>query len=284
MKYVLTVANSAPATVAAIQRAGLRPRYVEVRPDGQMSLDALNHADWRGVCAVLPVHLHGLAPDMYGIWLVARARGVPVVEDAAQALGSHAVGWSDIACYSFYPTKNLGALGDGGAITTDHLGYADMVRAIRFYGMRDADRPELRQTFEGVNSRLDEMQAAFLMTRAQRFDVESEERQMLANYYYHQINRALLPWDAEARKDLSYHLFTIRVREREEVRRRLADQGVQTAIHYPIPAHEQKPTYSLEELPETEAFCRQTLSLPLWIGMTKKDQNWVLQSLERALV
>lgn len=281
--FVLTVANSAPATVAAIKRAGLRPRYVDVRPDGQMDVEALEKANWRKVCAVVPVHLHGLAPDMYAIAQLARQHEIPVIEDAAQAFGSCATGWGTVTCYSFYPTKTLGALGDGGAVVTDDAVLANTMRAIRFYGMSEVDRPELRQTYDGVNSRLDEIQAAILNVRARAFDAEQEERRAMAEYYYRRIHPSFLPWRFEERKDKSFHLFTVRVKDRDGVRNRMAAyRAVQTTIHYPIPAHEQNPTYSLEELPQTEAFCRETLSLPLYVGMSRKDQDWVLQAFEEA--
>ena len=277
--HVLTVANSAPATVAAIFRAGLKPRYVDVDACGQMSPLALELADWTGVVAVVPVHLHGFYPVMGMISRIAARKDVPVIEDAAQAIDSKHIGQGTMVCTSFYPTKNLGALGDGGAILTDSEYYNKLLRAMRFYGISESNRPSLRQTFVGVNSRLDEMQAAFLSVRLKHMSELREKRESAAQYYYQELPQSVLDSRFDQRKEGTFHILGVRMQQRDWARSEFAKRGIQTAIHYPIPAYNQMGSWEPLELPMTEDFYKTTLSLPFFDGITREQQDLVIDAM-----
>jgi aminotransferase EvaB len=283
-KIVLTVANSAPATVTAILRAGCVPYYTDVDSDGQMCIQTvLDKVKWGRVLCILPVHLHGMSPHMDAILHVANQHGVPVIEDAAQAFGSNKIGNADMTCLSFYPTKNLGALGDGGAIVTSSSVYAERLKAMRFYGIYEENRASLQQTFVGQNSRLDELQAGFLKVMGPRALQRNEERKNLAMFYLERIPKSLINWTPGLRTSAGWHIFAVSVRERDKVRRIMANKGIQTAVHYPIAQHEQFATWTCDTLPMTEWLCETTLSLPLYEGITQEQQREVVEALMGAL-
>lgn len=283
-KVVLTVANSAPATVTAIIRAGCVPYYVDVMEDGQMYIDGiLDRVKWGRVLCILPVHLHGISPHMDRIMEVSREHGVPVIEDAAQAFGSKRVGKADLTCLSFYPTKNLGALGDGGAILTDDRKYYERLKAMRFYGIYEENRSSLQQSFVGQNSRLDELQAGFLKVMGPAALKRNEERRRIGEFYCLHIPKEIRPWHLGARAEESWHIFAVNVLNRNGVQKRMADKGVQTAIHYPVAQNDQFATWTCDELPFTKWFTDTTLSLPLYEGITEEQQREVVSALMGAL-
>lgn len=264
---VITVANSAPATVAAIARVHCSAKFIDIEQRGTMNADLLEASITETTKAILPVHLYGQICDMPKIHKIAKDNGLFVVEDAAQAAGAtmdwHWGKYSDAVCFSFYPTKNLGALGDGGMIFTDNPSLREELLNLRFYGI--TNRETLAQRHMGVNSRLDEMQAAILRYRLTRLKMRTEERRDLARYYFHHLDSRVLHRQYDRWEN--YHLMTIRTKKRNETRAALSSIGVDTAIHYPIPAHHQAPTRTRDVLPETEAHCHEILSLPLWSGM-----------------
>jgi dTDP-4-amino-4,6-dideoxygalactose transaminase len=274
---VLCPANAGVPPVAAIVATGARPVFCDVDP-ATHGLDP-GEIDRRMTprCkAVLVVHLYGQPASIEQIADVARSRGIRVLEDCAQAHGAeingHKVGtFGDAAAFSFYPTKNLGALGDGGAILTSDREVAERARALRMYGWRQQYVSECQATV----SRLDELQAAVLSVKLTHLDEWNARRRALAARY-----RSQLPADVDVLpSDGVFHLFVIRTSRRDELRAYLADHGIGTGIHYPLPAHLQKPYvgYASGPLPQTEALAREVLSLPMYPELAQDDVDYVAQ-------
>jgi dTDP-4-amino-4,6-dideoxygalactose transaminase len=280
---VLTVSHTAVATVAAIELAGARPILAEVEPETfTLDPDGLEEALKTGggdqIKAIIVVHLYGYPADMDAILHIAGRYGVRVIEDCAQA---HGAAWqgrkagalgSRLAAFSFYPTKNLGALGDGGAVVTDDPEIAARVRLLRQYGWRQRYVSEL----PGMNSRLDELQAAVLRVKLRYLDQENRRRREIAGSYN--------AWLADTPLRLPqvrpgathvFHQYVVRSRERDQLRSFLEAHGVGTMIHYPVPVHLQ-PAYRGRvalaiRLAGTEAICGEILSLPMYPQMTDAD-------------
>ena len=268
---VITVSHTAVATVAAIELCGATPRLVDVDPL-TLTLDPflLAAAITPRTKAVIPVHLYGCPADMDAILSVARNHGLLVIEDCAQAHGARYRGrmvgtMGDAAAFSFYPTKNLGAMGDGGAVATSRPDVAERLRLLRQYGWREryvSDVP-------GYNSRLDELQAAVLRVRLRHLDEENEARRRLAAVYDAGPRNLPLKRPHARPDDLHvYHLYAIRAEWRDELRDFLAARDIGTAIHYPVPVHLQpayvRLGYSSGSLPQTESAARSLLSLPMY--------------------
>jgi dTDP-4-amino-4,6-dideoxygalactose transaminase len=271
---VCTVSHTAVATVAAIERIGAAPVLMDIDPatftiDGNALADVLSR-DW-GVPlkAVVAVHLYGHPADMPAIMEIARRHGLAVIEDCAQAHGAsldaRKLGtWGDAAAFSFYPTKNLGALGDGGAVATSDPAIATRLRSLREYGWRDryvSDVP-------GLNSRLDELQSAILRIKLRHLDAENARRQALADVYGAALGTTdlILPRARGGARHV-YHQYVIRSAARDRLRSTLAAHDVGTAIHYPVPVHLQ-PAYAgrvrQASLDRTEMVAREILSLPMY--------------------
>jgi dTDP-4-amino-4,6-dideoxygalactose transaminase len=271
---VVTVGNTATATVAAIVATGAKPVFVEIEPatmlmDPDALAERLKAADASTIKAVVPVHLYGQAADMPAIIETARRHGARVVEDCAQAHGSLVGGrmagtWGDLAAFSFYPTKNLGALGDAGAVTGNDPALLSQVRLLRQYGWRTRNVSDVH----GMNSRLDELQAAILRVRLRRLDAENAHRARLAACYFEKLAGApyLLPVVAPGRTH-TWHQFVVRTPHRDALKLGLEKAGVLCSVLYPVPVYRQ-PAYSAQiSLPATEQACAEVLSLPLHIGM-----------------
>jgi dTDP-4-amino-4,6-dideoxygalactose transaminase len=271
---VLTVSHTAVATVAAVELTGAVPVLVDIdAATFTIDCNALEDAVRRGwgvpLKAIVAVHLYGHPADMPAILTIAERNGLAVIEDCAQAHGASIGGkqigaWGDAAAFSFYPTKNLGALGDGGAVAINDPSLAARVRSLREYGWRDryvSDEP-------GLNSRLDELQAAILRIKLRYLDGENARRRALAAVYEEILagTEIGLPQCAAGAVHV-YHQYVIRTRGRDELRARLDAQGVGTAIHYPVPVHMQ-PAYRgrvrCGALDRTEAAVREILSLPMY--------------------
>ncbi len=266
---VLVPANTYIASILAITESRLRPVLVEPDPRTlNINVAGLESAVTSRTRAVLVVHLYGrnaVTPTM--LEFVA-ASGLKLVEDNAQAAGCIAAGrrtgsLGHAAAHSFFPTKNLGALGDGGVVTTDDVALAEMIRTLGNYGSHAKGHSSLR----GVNSRLDEIHAAVLSLKLQRLDADNDRRRAIAAYYRERIHHpeVELPEAPEITREHVWHLFVLRCRQREALCRHLAAQGIGTLIHYPIPPHKQ---HSLREfnhlsLPHTERIHDEVLSLPL---------------------
>lgn len=272
---VATVANTVSATVAAIVATGAEPIFVEIDP-ATMLMDAgalaqvLGDDLERRIKAVVPVHLYGQACDMPAIIATARAHGAKVLEDCAQAHGASAAGraagtWGDLAAFSFYPTKNLGALGDGGAVVGGDAAALERVRLLRQYGWRT----RYVSDEHGRNSRLDELQAAILRVRLRRLADENAYRARLAARYLELLASAplRLPFTVTGRTHV-WHQFVVRTPRREPLRAALEAQQIYCGVLYPVPIHRQ-PAYACEmTLPHTEQACAEVLSLPLHPGLT----------------
>jgi dTDP-4-amino-4,6-dideoxygalactose transaminase len=271
---VIVPSNTYIATWLAVSQCGARP--VPVEPDERtFNVDpSLVEAAITGrTRAILPVHLYGQPADMDPINAIAKKHGLAVVEDAAQAHGARYRGrrtgaLGKAAGFSFYPGKNLGALGDAGAVTTDDDALAEKVRVLRNYGSRVKYQNETR----GFNSRLDEVQAALLRVKLARLDQWNKARRAIATTYLRELEHSglRLPSFADEIEPV-WHIFAVRSSRRDALQRHLAESGIGTMIHYPIPPHLQ-PAYAdlrLRQgaLPVSERIHREILSLPLWPGM-----------------
>jgi dTDP-4-amino-4,6-dideoxygalactose transaminase len=274
----ITVANTCVPTVDGIRRAGCVPVLSDVDPDTYtLSPVALEDVLTERTRAIVPVHLYGQCADMDPILRFAQAHGLKVVEDAAQAHGAEYGGrragtLGDAAAFSFYPTKNLGALGEAGAVVTNDPAVADMVRMARNHGEKERYNSVVR----GGNSRLDELQAAILAAKLPRLDASNERRRALAAGYARALgdSAVVLPWEGPGRRHV-YHLFVVRTPHRDTLRRSLAERGVQTLVHYPRPVH-RHPAYERlgrdsGPLATSERLCDEVVSLPLYPELTDAE-------------
>jgi dTDP-3-amino-3,4,6-trideoxy-alpha-D-glucose transaminase len=270
---VITVAHTAVATVCAIERAGATPVLVDIEPDTfTLSPDAAATAITPCTKAIVPVHIYGQLADMPALRQLADQHGLLLIEDCAQGHGARlqdrlAGTWGDLATFSFYPTKNLGALGDGGAIVTNDAGYAERLKRLRTYGQTS----RYIHAERGMNSRLDEMQAALLRVKLEHLDRHNQERREIAAIYNYQLQNVITPVVSPESYHV-YHLYVIRHGARDGLMQALAQEGVGTLIHYPVPVHLQEAYHDLGypagSLPHTEQAAREILSLPLYIGLT----------------
>ena len=273
---VITVSHTAVATVAAIERIGALPVLIDIneRTYGMDPL-CLPEVLSERTRAIVPVHLYGLCVDMEAILGFAEANGLKVIEDCAQAHGAEylfkgeerwakAGSMGHAAAFSFYPTKNLGALGDGGCVVTNDHDIAERVRLLRQYGWRDRYISDIA----GWNSRLDELQAAVLRVKLAHLDEHNSLRRDIARVYGDTLSASVasIPHCPRGREHV-YHQYVIRCAEREKVRGVLASKGIGTAVHYPVPVHQQPAYEDVElgrEFPVTERVCQEILSLPMF--------------------
>lgn len=280
---IIVAANTFIATVLAITANGCTPVLVEPDPL-TFNLDPAlveDHVTARTV-AVLPVHLYGRLCDPAPLRDVARRHHLVVIEDAAQAHGAtlggrRAGSLGDAAGFSFYPTKNLGCLGDGGAVTTDDAVLADRVRSLRNYGSTRKHDHELR----GVNSRLDELQAAFLRVRLPHLEAENRRRREIAVRYQQAVANPRLTLPEAPGPDHVVHLLVATTDDRDALQAHLLRAGIGTAIHYPVPPHRQPAFADLAgvPLPITERLAGQVLSLPAHPALTDTDVDQVVAAL-----
>ena len=273
---IIVPSNTYIASILAISANGLTPVLVE--PDAaSFNLSPANAraAITAKTRAILPVHLYGQLADMPAIMALAREHGLLVLEDAAQAHGAAIAGkragsWGDAAGFSFYPGKNLGALGDAGAITTQDAELAQTLRALRNYGSHE----KYKNLFKGVNSRLDAIQAAMLRVKLSKLELETQHRRSIAAIYLQNIHHPAvqLPQVASPEQHV-WHLFVIRTGQRTALQQHLAAQGIQTLIHYPIPPHQQQAyaEWNAQSYPLTEAMHQEVLSLPMGPTLTKNE-------------
>ncbi len=273
---VIVPANTYIASILTITENRLKPVLVE--PDEvtfNLCPDKTAVAITPKTKAIVAVHLYGQISPMPELMQMADERGLLVLEDAAQAHGASIKGrktgsWGHAAGFSFYPGKNLGALGDAGAVTTDDEALAKTIRALGNYG----SHKKYENLYQGVNSRLDEIQAAMLRVKLRHLDHEIESRRNVAEYYLKHIDNPEIQLPAAAnREGHVWHLFVIRSAMRDELQQHLAKQGVQTLIHYPVPPHRQKAysAFSSSSLPLTEEIHRSVLSLPMGPHLTMQQ-------------
>ena len=274
---VITVSHTMISTVDAIARNGAKPVFVDVDPSTYvMDASRIEAKISKKTKAIIPVHLYGHPVDMDPLTELARKYGLYVIEDACQAHGSRYKGAvvgsiGDIGCFSFYPTKNLGAYGDAGMIVTNNEELADKLKKMRNYGQSK----KYYHDFVGVNSRLDEMQAAILRIKLSHLDDWNKNRWKLAKLYDSLLNNTetITPIELDYAEHV-YHLYVIRHKRRNELQQYLLKKGIQTLIHYPIPVHLQEAYKMAGRLPVTEKICGEILSLPIspWLRESEVEQ------------
>lgn len=280
---VLVPSNTYIASILAITENGLKPILVE--PDENtfnISVSNIIENISEKTKVILPVHLYGLACPMKDIAAIAKEHNLLILEDCAQAHGAEINGvkvgaWGNAAGFSFYPGKNLGAIGDAGAITTNDDELAVTLRAIRNYG----SHVKYENKFKGLNSRLDELQAAILDVKLNYLDAENCRRREIANKYLSEITNEniLLPAIPSCHQEHVWHLFVVRSINRKSLKEYFDDNEVQTLIHYPIPPHKQVAYKELKDkyYPISEKFHQEVLSLPMDPTMTDKDVDTVIK-------
>jgi dTDP-4-amino-4,6-dideoxygalactose transaminase len=286
---VIVPSNTYVATWLAVSAVGAVPVPVEPDPTSHcMDPANIEAAITPATRAILPVHLYGHPADLEPIIDIARRHGCAVIDDAAQAHGARYQGRAigaiaDITCWSFYPGKNLGAYGDGGAVTTDRADLADRVRLLRNYGSRE----KYVNVERGVNSRLDELQAALLGVKIAHLADWNQRRARIAARYldaFAGLSGLHLPSESE-HVTHAWHLFVIRSPERDALQARLAAEGIQTLIHYPIPPHRQEAYADLAQrapLPLAEQLADEVISLPIGPHLTDADVDRVIGAVIRS--
>lgn len=289
---VVTTTHTFIASVLGVLQAGATPVLIDCERES-LAIDPgeIEGAITARTKAILVVHLYGRVVEMGPILELARDRGLLVIEDAAQAHGGRwngqlAGSLSDAGCFSFYPTKNLGALGDAGAVATPHADVAHRVRLLRNYG---STQKYLHEVIGG-NSRLDTVQAALLRVKLRHLDEWNRSRQAGARYYRERLEGVVempcRPREADS-SDHVCHLFVVRVKDRDKVARRMAEEGVQTQVHYPLPVHLQPACeflgYPRGRFPVSEAAMSEILSLPLFPGITREEQDRVAAAVRRVV-
>ena len=293
---VVTVANSFIATALAISFTGATPLFVDIDPETYtMDPNALEHllkrrkanGGRRKIKAVIPVHLYGHPAEMDSIMEIANHHDLVVIEDACQAHGAKygrkKVGsLGAMGCFSFYPTKNLGGYGDGGMVVTSHQKYDQRLRLLRCYG----ERKKYQHILKGYNSRLDEIQAAVLRVKLRYLDQWNEERREKAKIYTEQLSPLGVGCPSEKKGVRHvYHLFTVKIRERDSLQAFLKRKGIETLIHYPIPIPFEKAyqelRYGRRNLPLTNQWSRRILSLPFFPEMNESEIEEVVDGISR---
>jgi dTDP-4-amino-4,6-dideoxygalactose transaminase len=280
---VITVSHTAVATVSAIELAGAKPIFADI-DEACCTLDptVLDKHITPKTRAIIPVHLYGQAVDLGPVMETARRHGLKIIEDCAQAHGATYCGrqvgsFGTLACFSFYPTKNLGAIGDGGMVVTSDAALANKVRLLREYGWAERYVSQVA----GWNSRLDEIQAAVLRVKLRYLDADNAARVRIAGIY----NEALkdsglrLPVTRSGNTHV-YHLYVVRSSERDGLRRYLQGREIAPGIHYPVPIHKQ-PAYSSRfavGLPVTEQAASEVLSLPIYPELTDIEVGHVISA------
>jgi len=283
---VITVSQTAVATVAAIEMAGAKPVMVDIEEDFYtIAPEKIEAAITPKTKAVVAVHLYGQPADLNAILKITKKHKLKLIEDCAQAHGAiyknkRAGSIGDVGCFSFYPTKNLGALGDGGMVVTNDAKLAEKVEMLRQYGWKKRYISE----FAGVNSRLDELQAAILRVKLAHLDDDNAKRNHIAQMYDKQFGQTeiIIP---KKRQNCShvYHLYVIRAKKRDQLLEHLKQQGIAAAVHYPMPVHLQTAYNHRQKLPVTEKIAKEILSLPMYPELTEKQTQKIINAVKEFL-
>jgi len=289
---VIVPANTFIATSEAVSAVGAVPVFVDVDIETALiSEESMKAAISKRTAAVIAVHLYGRAADMTTILRIAKRKGIAVIEDAAQAHGARWGGrrvgsLSNVACFSFYPGKNLGAYGDAGAIVTNDNALAERVRLLKNHGRT---QKYIHDT-EGYNSRLDNLQAAILSVKLKHLDQWNSYRETIAGRYRARLegSRALRMLSSAGHEEHVYHLFVVRCEARDDLREALQKKGISTGIHYPLPLHLQ-PAYarlghSVGSFPNAEKLAATVLSLPIYAEITDEEIDTVTQAIREWLL
>lgn len=281
---VIVPANTFIATVLAITYVGATPVFVDADIDTyNINVNKIEEKITHKTKAIIVVHLYGRIVDVSVVREIAKKHNLKLIEDAAQAHGARLKGkiagsLGDVAAFSFYPGKNLGALGDAGAVVTNDIDLASKVRALSNYG----SYKKYNHVYKGCNSRLDEFQAEFLLVKLPFLESWNEERRIIAEKYNKRItnSKVRLPLLPEDRKEHVFHIYPILVENRKEFIEYVSQNDIMTNVHYPIPIMEQKgyKEYhgTIDQYPVTAKICAQEVSLPLYPGMTNEQVDWVI--------
>lgn len=283
---VIVPSNTYIATALAVTYAGAKPIFVDPNLDDyNINTKLIEKAISKNTKAIIAVHLYGQAANMDEINSLALKYNLKVIEDAAQAHGALYKGrktgnLGDAAGFSFYPSKNLGALGDAGAVVTNDKNLADKIRAIGNYG----SERKYYNIYKGVNSRLDELQAAFLRIKLKKLDYWNNYRKEIAAKYLQGINNPYIKKPIELQYTSHvWHLFVIRTDRRDELQKYLENKGIGTLIHYPIPMHMQQAYkdlgYGKGSFPIAEKISQEVLSLPMWYGMQDDEIDYIIDTI-----
>ena len=282
-REVIVPAMTFIASAEAIVRAGLTPCFCDVDEDFLISPSCIEKSITNKTCAIMPVHLYGKTCDMYKITEMANAHHLKVIEDAAQAHGAYYASkksgnWGDAAAFSFYPGKNLGALGDAGAVVTNDDELVKEVAIIANYGAPQ----KYLHTHNGLNSRLDEIQAAVLRVKLKYLDRDNNHRKEIANLYSRKINNPhiTVPYNGVT-SDSVFHIYPVQCDHRDQLQKYLKDNGIETLIHYPTPLHKQPvfATYASLSHPNAEKIGRSTLSLPISPIQSVENTHYIIEKI-----
>jgi dTDP-4-amino-4,6-dideoxygalactose transaminase len=280
---VITVSNTAVPTISAIDAAGAKPVFVDIE-ENTFNIDPskIEPAITPKTKAIIPVHLYGNPCNMEKITSIAARYNLKIIEDCAQAHGAEYKGkkvgtFGDCGAFSFYPSKNLGANGDGGMVVAGSSELAEKIKLLRNYGFADRYNSILR----GYNSRLDEIQAALLDFKLTKLDEWNKRRSQIAGRYINELNKLpiIIPSDLPGYKHV-FHLFVIRVKERQKFIEFMSGNGINIIIHYPIPIHLQPAykflNYKIGDLPVTEKVSEEIVSLPVYPELEEKEINYII--------
>ena len=288
---VITVAHTFIATSEAISMTGATPIFIDITEDTMLMNPALiEPVITPRTKAIVPVHLYGQSCDMDAIMEIARRHGLKVVEDAAQAHGGKWRGQrvgsiGDAATFSFYPGKNLGAFGDAGAVVSQDEALIERIRMLANHGRLE----KYTHKMEGVNSRLDGLQAAILRVKLRHLDDWNRKRRAHANFYLESLSQSeARPPAVNPNAEPVWHLFVVRVQDREALQQRLKAAGIATGVHYPVPLHVQ-PAYEsrqipLGSLPVTETAAREVVSLPMYPELSQEQLESIVNAMTMAVV
>ncbi len=286
---VITVAHTFIATSEAIAMAGARPVFIDIQEDTMlMDPTQIEQAITSKTKAIIPVHLYGQPCDMDAIMAIAERHGLKVVEDAAQAHGARWRGRrvgsiGDAACFSFYPGKNLGAFGDGGAVVSNDTDLIERVRMLANHGRLE----KYTHKMEGVNSRLDAMQAAILRVKLQHLDAWNESRRRHADFYFESLSGGDMEMPVvHEHAEPVWHLFVVRVADRDALQSMLKNEGIATGVHYPVPLHQQ-PAYENYDgrennLSVTERVAARVVSLPMYPELNDSQMERIVNAISMA--
>jgi dTDP-4-amino-4,6-dideoxygalactose transaminase len=280
---IIVPSNTYIATILSVIQCGHKPVLVEPDPvTYNIDPGRIEGAVSNKTKALMIVHLYGKSCDMEPILEICRRRGLYLIEDCAQSHGARYQGrltgtFGDLAAFSFYPTKNLGALGDAGAVVTNNPDLDRKIRFLRNYG----SEKKYYNEYAGVNSRLDEMQASFLRVKLRYLDNINKHKQTLAGIYFENLNENVIKPKLEPGYTDVFHIFNIRVNRREELKNYLLNKGIKTEIHYPVPPHKQKALSFLKDLsfPVSEMIHNTTLSLPISYFHSENDIREVTEAI-----
>ncbi len=284
---VITAPFTFFATVGAICNVGATPVFVDIDPESyNLRVDLIKKHITKNTKAIIPVHLYGQSADMEPILAIAKEYDLKVIEDAAQAVGAEyknrkTGSMGDLGCFSFFPSKNLGCFGDGGMVTCNNDELAEKIYMLRIHG----GKPKNYYPIIGINGRLDTIQASILIKKLSHIDQWNEDRRQKASYYTEQMKglNLILPKTADFNKHV-FHLYVIRLKERDELIEHFNAINIGCAVHYPIPQHLQKCLkylgYKEGDMPEAERAAKEILAIPIFPEITKKEQDCVINAIK----